>query len=165
MSESLIHSVSADQQNALKVVRASKPRTRKSSKVMYCHYNNCDYYCCYYWCHRYKQDNTQNNIFVRAQNIWSKLWGHFLPCKVIFSLTGHVCCCHLGMSPRIRFFELKSFHHRCLFLLEVVQDGKLTPAARSGLFRLQFGCFICFSTSFSTEIKGFKERQMVKNIF
>lgn len=33
MSLSLIDSVSADQQNALKVVRASKPRMRKSSKV------------------------------------------------------------------------------------------------------------------------------------
>lgn len=35
MSISLIDSVSADQQNALKVVRASKPRVRKSSKVMF----------------------------------------------------------------------------------------------------------------------------------
>lgn len=33
MSVSLVDCVSADQQNALKVVRASKPRTRKSSKV------------------------------------------------------------------------------------------------------------------------------------
>lgn len=36
MSISLIDSVSADQQNALKVVRASKPKPRKSSKVMFC---------------------------------------------------------------------------------------------------------------------------------
>lgn len=34
MPLSLIDFVSADQQNALKVVRASKPRTRKSSKVI-----------------------------------------------------------------------------------------------------------------------------------
>lgn len=34
MSSSLIDCVSADQQNALKVVRASKPRLRKSSKVV-----------------------------------------------------------------------------------------------------------------------------------
>lgn len=33
MSVSLVDCVSADQQNTLKVVRASKPRTRKSSKV------------------------------------------------------------------------------------------------------------------------------------
>lgn len=39
MSISLIDSVSADQQNALKVVRASKPRPRKSSKVMFFFYS------------------------------------------------------------------------------------------------------------------------------
>lgn len=151
MSESLIHSVSADQQNALRVVRASKPRTRKSSKVMSCHYYKCDYYC--YYCATVTHGPTHNQ---------TKLWGRFLLFKVIFSLTGHVGCCHPGMSPHICFFGFKSFNHGCLFQLKVVQDGKLTPAARSGLSRLQFGCFICFFTSFSTEIRGFKGRQIVK---
>lgn len=60
-------------------------------------------------CLHYTQGNTQNNIFVQTRNIRSKLWGHFLLFKVIFSLTGHVGCCHLEMRPRIRFFDLSRF--------------------------------------------------------
>lgn len=111
MSESLLRSVSADPQNALKVVRASKPRTRKSSKVMYC-----GYYYYYYCCHRNAQGQHTKQHFCTSREHQVRTLGSFS------SVYGH---CHPRTSPSVRFFELEC----CLSQLKLVQDGKLTPAA------------------------------------
>lgn len=138
MSVSLIHSVSADQQNALKVVRASKPRTRKSSKVMYCCYY-C-YYHHYYWCQRHTGTHRTHK---------SKLWGHFLHFKAVCPLVTE------------RLVSLNIVFKRC-WQLRAGKDGKLTPAARSGLFRPIWLLYLLFPPVFPTVMVVFKGRGAVE---
>lgn len=125
MSVSLIDSVSADQQNALKVVRASKPRTRKSSKVTFLFI--------------FSLNGSFQCVFRCPKTTGTCC--HVVQLYVLTFLPTNDARVErfLDLKPHFWLFGAKP----CLTPVRC-RMGALTSAALLGLFKRLFGCFVCF---------------------